>query len=1092
MFQKLVECVPIRANSRSRAVAQFRIRNKLDGFSREVLRRGIVALLAILWISGNNLLAQEGTLTVQGKVTDMQGAPLSGVSVAVAGSTTGTTTNDEGNYNVEVAKGASLVFSFVGYVTRTVTVDNERIDVQLDVDATMSNLDEVVVVGYGTQRRETITGSVASVKSTELMKSPTVNVSNALAGRLPGVVATQGSAEPGYDGAAIRIRGTNTLGNSGPLIVIDGIPARPGGFERLSPADIDNISVLKDASAAIYGARAANGVILITTKRGQSGKPSLSYTFNQAFSQPTVIPKLANAVQYAEMRNELEIFKLPVNEWSPAQNAFRESGTYTRADGSVLTAPFSPQDIQLYADGSDPWGHPNTNWFDATLKNWSPQSQHNLQISGGTEDIKYLTSIGYQNQDAYYKNSATGYSQYDIRVNLDANINEYVSTKIGVLGRQEDREFPTKSAGAIFRMLMRGIPTEPAYWPNGMPGPDIEYGENPVVITTNQTGYDRDRRYYFQTNGEVNIRVPWVEGLKFTGTAAIDKYQQKTKRWEIPWYLYTWQGDYEEDGVTPLLVRGERGPADPRLTQSDEDQMNVLLGGVLSYDRTLGDHTLNLLAGVNRETIRNDNFEAFRRYFISTNIDYMFAGGEAEKNNNGGAWEQARLNYFGRVGYNYKNKYMAEFLWRYDGSYMFPEDSRYGFFPGVMAGWMISEENFWKEGVPFVNYLKLRGSYGQMGNDQIYFDHDNDGTQTLQEYQYFSTYGFGTYVIGNNLVKTLYESRVPNMFVTWEVANNYNVGLDGQLMDGKFNFTVEWFRNRRESILWRRNASVPQTTGMTLPAENIGIVENGGWDFSAGYTDQIGELSLNVSLNGGYAKNEILFWDEAPGAPEWQRSTGRTINSGLFYIYDGVFRDEADIAANTIDYSAVTNSIRPGDMKFVDYDGDGAITPDDRVRRDKNTVPTFQGGLNIGMQYKGFDLTVLFQAASGGELRVGTDESGAIGNYLLDFYENRWRVDAPSSEHPRITDRSDQYYSSGNTYWLRSTDYIRLKNLELGYTFPGRWMEPVGISNLRIYVSGFNLFTWSKVGVLDPESTNQLGHYYPQARLLNTGIAVTF
>jgi len=1025
--------------------------------------------------------------TVVGIVTSSSdGLRLAGVSVSIKGTSQGVSTDEEGRYAIEnVPTGAVLVFSMVGYTTKEETVGNRNM-IDVILEPTTSDLEEVVVVGYGTQRRETITGSVASVKSAELMKSPTVNVSNALAGRLPGVVATQSSAEPGYDGASIRIRGTNTLGNSGPLIVIDGIPARAGGFERISPADIDNISVLKDASAAIYGARAANGVILITTKRGKTGKPSLSYTFNQAFSQPTVIPELADAVQYSEMRNELEIFKLPVDEWAAAQAAFRESGSYTRNDGSVLTAPASPEDMRLYADGSDPWGHPNTDWYGAALKNWSPQSQHNLQISGGTEDIKYLTSIGYQTQDAYYKKSATGYEQYDVRINLDANINKYINTKIGLLGRQEDRHFPTKSAATIFRMLMRGIPTEPAFWPNGMPGPDIEYGENPVVITTDQTGYDRDKRYYFQTNGQVDITIPWVEGLKFSGTASVDKYIKKTKRWEIPWYLYTWQGDYEDDGVTPLLVRGQRGPADPRLTQGDEDQLNVLLGGVLTYDRTFGDHTLNLLAGVNRETIRNDNFNAFRRYFISTSIDYLFAGGEAEKNNGGGAWERARLNYFGRVGYNFRSKYIAEFLWRYDGSYMFPESSRYGFFPGVMAGWMISEENFWKDGVPFVNYLKLRGSYGQMGNDNIEYD------GTLQEYQYFSTYGFGTYIVGNELVKSLYESRVPNSFITWEVANNYNIGLDGQLMDNKFNFTVEWFKNRRESILWRRNASIPQTTGMTLPAENIGIVENGGWDFAVGYIDQFGDLSLTVGLNGGYAKNKIIFWDEAPGAPEWQQSTGRTINSGLYYIYDGVFRDEAEIAANTLDYSSVTNSLRPGDMRFVDYNNDGKITSDDRVRRDKNTIPTFQGGLNIGLQYKGFDLTLLFQGAAGGELRVGTDESGAIGNFLVDFYKNRWRVDAPSSEHPRIADRSDQYYSSGNTYWLRSTDYVRLKNLELGYTFPNRWMEQAGISNLRIYVSGFNLLTWDETGVFDPESINQTGQYYPQARLLNTGIAVTF
>src|SRR5690606_16757836 len=425
--------------------------------------------------------------------------------------------------------------------------------------------------------------------------------------------------------------------------------------------------------------------------------------------------------------------------------------------------------------------------------------------------------------------------------------------------------------------------------------------------------------------------------------------------------------------------------------------------------------------------------------------------------------------YFGLIVYIYKSKYIAEFLWLYDGSDMFPEIRRFGFFPGAMVGYFVSEENFWKENVPFINYMKLRASYGQMGNDNIYYD------DALQEYQYFSTYAFGTYIIGGDLVKTLYESRVPNNFITWEAANNYNLGLDMQFFDGKMNAEFDVFKNSRNSILWRRNASIPQSPGMTLPAENLGKVDNSGWEFNVGWQDQIGKLGYRISVNGGYSRNKIVFWDEAPGAPEWQRSTGRTINSELYYIYDGVFRDEADIAANPLDYSAITNSLRPGDMKFVDYNNDGKINSDDRVRRDKNTIPTFQGGLNIGLQYKGFDLTILFQGAAGGELRVGADESGAIGNFLLEFYKNRWRVDAPSSQHPRIADRSDQYYSSGNTYWLRSTDYVRLKNLELGYTFPNRWMEPAGISNLRIYVSGFNLFTWDKTGVFDPESVNQTG-----------------
>ncbi|OYD41195.1 SusC/RagA family TonB-linked outer membrane protein [Sphingobacterium cellulitidis] len=1025
--------------------------------------------------------------TVRGTVKDSSnGLALSGVTVTVKGTNQATTTDENGNFELEAVPGtATLVFTSVGMESKEVAVSNQT-TFNVSLDQSLDNIDEVVVVGYGTQKKATVTGSVAAVKGDELKKSPAINLSNAIAGRVAGVVATNRSGEPGSDGSGIRIRGTNTLGDSGPLIVIDGIPARAGGFERLNPADIENISVLKDASAAIYGARAANGVVLVTTKRGKTGKPTLSYTFNQGYSQPTVIPELADANEYAEMRNELEIFKLPVDEWKSAQDAFNSTGEYKKPDGTILSAPFTMEDRQKFADGSDPWGHPNTDWYGETLRNWSPQSKHNLQLDGGSDNFKYLMSLGYLNQEGYYKNSANNYKQYDLRLNLDANVNKYVKLQFGMLGRQENRSYPIKSAATIFRMTMRGNPTQPAYWPNGLPGPDIENGENPVVISTDASGYDRNKRYYFQTNGQIEILIPGVDGLKVTGTAAVDKYLINSKKWETPWYLYTWQGDYEADGTTPLLVAGRRGLADPRLTQSNEDQLNVLLGAVASYDKVIGDHTFNILAGVNRETIHNDNFSAFRRFFISNEIDYLFAGGDAEKDNSGGAWDRARLNYFGRANYNYKGKYIAELLWRVDGSYMFPKASRYGFFPGAMLGWMVSEENFWKENVPFVNYFKIRASYGQMGNDNVYYD------SKLQEYQYFSTYAFGSYIINDEMVKSLYESRVPNKFITWEVANNYNLGFDFQFLGGKFNAEFDLFKNSRESILWRRNASIPQSTGMTLPAENIGKVDNSGFDLSLGYRETFGDLGFNVAVNGGYAKNKIIFWDEAPGAPEWQQSTGRPINAGLYYIYDGVFRDQAEIDANTIDYGDITGNLRPGDMKYQDYDGDGKITPNDRVRRDKNTIPTFQGGLNLGFTYKNFDLAILFQGATGAEQRVGTDESGAIGNYLLDFYENRWTVDNPSSEYPRITDRSDQYYSNNNTYWLRSTNYIRLKNMELGYNFPTQWIEKAGIGSARVFVSGQNLLTWSKIKVYDPESDNALGQYYPQARLINAGVMVSF
>jgi TonB-linked SusC/RagA family outer membrane protein len=1018
-------------------------------------------------------------IKVSGIVLDKDKEPLIGVSILVKNTVQGTVSEIDGSYSLSVPDAnATLVFSYTGFTSQEIALGGRtKLDVTLEQDQLL--LDEVVVVGYGIQKKETVTGAVSSLKGADLVKSPAMNVSNSIAGRMAGVVAVNRSGEPGYDGSGIRIRGSNTLNNNDALIVIDGIPARAGGLDRLNPNDIEKISVLKDASAAIYGARAANGVILITTKRGKVSKPELSYSFNQGYSQPTQLPKLADAAQYTEMLNDLDIYGLPASEWAAATAAYKSTGSFTRPNGQIRKAPFQPGDFQKYKDGSSPWTHPNTDWYAETLKRWSPQQRHNLQMTGGTENLKYLASLGFQDQDGNYINSATGYKQYDLRLNLDAKINEFINVNIGMLGRQENRFFPTKGAGAIFRMLMRGKPQQPAYWPDGRPGPDIENGENPVVITTNATGYDDDKRDYIQTNGQLDIKIPGIKGLVFTGNAAIDKLNQNNKRWETPWILYERGTGFAADGVTPNLVAARRGPAEPRLTLGNITQLNILLGGVLNYDRTFGDHKLTVLAGSNRETIDASNFNAFRRYFISPALDQLFAGGDLEKNNGGVASKRARLNYFGRMAYNYKEKYLLEFLWRYDGSDIFPEETRYGFFPGVMAGWVISQESF-MQSFPAINYLKLRGSLGQMGNDQI------------ATYQYLSTYGFRSYILGNVETKTLFEARIPNPNITWEVATNANIGIEGALFNDKVTFEFDYFNNRRTNILWVKNASVPQSTGLTLPAQNIGEVENKGFDALIGYRSSVGDLNFNISLNGGYAKNKILFWDEAPGAPEWQRTTGRPMYTIQAYIYDGVFKDQAEINAEKINYSAIVNTLRPGDMKYQDYNGDGKITPDDQVRTDFNNIPTFQGGVSVIASYKGFDLNILLQGSAGAKQYVSPGEMGNIGNYLLEMYNDRWTVDNPSSVHPRIANRSDQYFSANNTYWFRSTDYIRLKNLEIGYTLPENLIKKAGMTSLRLYFNGLNLFTISDFNTFDPESSSATGQYYPQQRIVNAGITVTF
>ena len=1091
--KKQLEILPLRSSSPK----------LLWAIKLKIISSGLLVLLLVLSFSlkvSAEIPANKAPYrVVSGKVTDQAGASLSGVSVMVKGSTLGTTTNVDGNFSINVPNNNSiLVFTHVGYLTKEVVVGNETdIIIVLEADLTQQ-LTDVVVVGYGTQKKVTVTGSVAQVKGSELAKTPTVNLSNTMAGRLAGVTAINYSGEPGYDGSAIRIRGTNSIGNSDALIVIDGVPARDGGLERLNAADIETVSVLKDAAAAIYGSRAANGVILITTKRGKTGKPLLSYTFNQGWAQPTRVPKMSNVLEYGQLRNELAAYEnLPPDQWKAGYNALIATGSYTRTDNAaVIKSPqgFFPDDMAKYRDGSDPWLHPNTDWFGTVFKKWSPQVKHNLQISGGSEAIRYLASLGYQNQDAYYKNSATGYKQYDMRLNLDAKINRYINVAIGLLAREEFRFFPTRSAGDIFWMLVRGKPNEQAVWPNGLPGRDIEYGNNPVVITTNQTGYNKDKRDYLQSNGRIEILIPGVEGLKLTGTAAIDKSIFNGKTWQTPWYLWQWNGDFEADGKTPVLVKSLRSNfTDPRLSQSTTNQLNINLTSQLDYQRKFGDHNLTFLAGIQRETIHSEGFNAYRRYFISTALDQLFAGGDAEKNNGGSAWDRARLSYYGRVGYNYLEKYIAEFLWRYDGSYIFPEVRRFGFFPGVSAGWRISEEKFFDGAKHIVNNLKLRGSWGQMGAEPYI-------NSTLAEYQFLSTYGFGSYIINDVVTKSLYETRLANPDFTWEVGNNSNIGIDASFLKNKLTLEFDYFFNKRKSALIQNSGAVPSTLGQNLPPVNLGEVSNKGIDFKLSYNDHAGELSYGINLIGGYNRNKVLNWSETPGVPDYQRFTGKRLGSSgrayLVYLSDGVFVDQAAIDANKIDYSAVTGNLRPGDLKIKDYNNDGKINADDQVRLDRTRDPFITGGLSGNLAYKGFDFSFLLQGAAGGLTWFGTGSSGDIGNYLKYVYDHHWTVDNPSATDPRIASRNNTWYTGGgagnNDYWLRKSNYIRLKNIELGYSVPIPARLKDAISNIRLFVNGFNLFTIDKMKIWDPESAANEGVQYPQSRIINIGGTINF
>jgi TonB-linked SusC/RagA family outer membrane protein len=1016
------------------------------------------ALSGIKKISVNKIV----DVSVSGIVTDPNGDPVPGVTVSVEGTTTGTATDLDGRYKLSVPEESVLVFSFIGFETQRIAVgDQSIINVILSED--MASLDEVVVVGYGIQKRVTLTGAVSTVQGEDIVRAPVTNVSNALAGRLAGVSAVQRSGEPGADGSTIRIRGLNTLGNNDALIVVDGVPGR--SLDRIDPNSVESITVLKDASAAIYGSQAANGVILVTTKRGKLGKPSITLNFNQGYNQPTRVPEMADGSEYATMLNEIDFY----------QNR---------------PPRYSEEEVQRFTSGTDPWRYPNTDWFAEVLKPWSAQNNMNASMSGGSENLKYFLSLGSKFQDGYYYNSATNYKQYDFRSNIDGKISEYVSVGFDVFGRMENRNQSPVGAGTIFRTATLGNPNIHAYWPDGTPGPDIIEGNNPVVVSTGAAGSDNNKTYAFNSSLRLNIIVPWVKGLSIIGSANLDKSFQYRKLWQTPWYVNSWDGQTYDANNQPVLQSAKTGYEDARLTEYMQDNQSILLNGIVNYNKTFDRHDFKFMVGMETREGRGNNFNAFRRHYVSTVLPELFAGGDQDKNNNGGSYENARLNYFGRVNYNFSEKILLEFVWRYDGSYIFPQESRYGFFPGVSLGWRLSEESFWKEHLSFIDEFKLRGSFGQTGNDRI------DEWQYLASYAYRSEiYNFGI----NEQHKMLYEARIPNEEVTWEVANQANIGFEAYLLESKLFVEFDYFDNRRSQILWWRNASVPTSTGLTLPRENIGKVTNRGFDFNIGYQNQSQDLQYNISLNGGYSKNQITFWDESPGRPEWQQSTGKPIPSDpnspdgdLYYEAIGIFRDQ-----EAIDSYPHWDGAMPGDVIFKDVNEDGIIDGSDRVRNEKSNMPQFTGGLNVGVRYHQFDLSVLFQGAAGAVRYIST-ESGEIGNFLKDFYDNRWTPENPDASEPRAFNRDAEYWRNNrNTQFVRSTDYLRLKTLELGFTLPQSVNNKLGIEALRLFVSGYNLLTYSPdMKDFDPESDNRnlsgQSQTYPVQRVVNGGISLTF
>ncbi|MBL7697794.1 MAG: TonB-dependent receptor [Chitinophagaceae bacterium] len=1013
----------------------------------------------------------EPPVELRGKIVDEDGQPVQGATISVKGDNKATATNTQGEFVLrDVSDNAVLIISSIGFETQEVSVGGRSL-ISLQLKKSTNRLDEVQVVAYGTTTKRLNTSAVSEIKGTDIIKSPAVNLSNNIAGRVPGVIATNTLGEPGNDDARLLIRGINTFsGSTAPLIVIDGVANRPGGFQRLNPSDIESISILKDASAAIYGAQAANGVILVTTKRGTPGKAQLNINFNQAINSWVKIPEMVGSADYAVLVNEQRQFQ---------------------GQAPLYTA----EEIEKFRNGSDPLLYPNTNWVDQVIRDVVGQTRGNISLSGGNENASYYLSYGKIHQSGQFKNSDIySYNQDNLLMNLDVKPIKNVKLSFdGQLRVQKRLTTPTSdfnmnsfNAGGsftVFEGLLASLPIFPARFPDGKLGigNNVNTFRNPLATTTGLGGQGKFRNLYSLNTFRYRIDMPWlVDGLYIDGFGSADFQYSQRKDFLKSWTVYRY------DGATDEYIE-ERQTLSPEglatLNQGTLNSRTYTVNFKLNYTKVLaGIHNIHAFAAFEQQKYRDEYFKASRRNFFSDNIDELDYGSTNNATNEGNGSNFARRNYFGRINYAFKNKYIVEVQGRYDGSDKFSSEKRWGFFPSVSLGWRLSEET-WMAGITNGNELKLRGSWGILGNDAI------------APYQFLQFYNLDAngYVLNGQPVPTITPGVLPNSNFTWEQAKTVNIAVDGGLWGNRLTYTVEVFKQKRSDVLTQRNATVPAYTGLILPVENIGIVENKGIEGQVLYRiPTAGTFQLSAGANFTYARNKVIFVDEPESVPQYQRQVGQPINSQNMYIAVGIFQSQDDI-----DKYATYNLgqiARPGDVKFQDINNDGVINFLDQVRTDLNNTPEIMYGFTLNGQWKGIDLSVLFQGQGRSKVFF-YPESATIINYYKFLFDGRSTPDKVTDIPSPAGDNYSRPQNNPNTYsfYWRSTAFLRLKNVEIGYTFPKLMQDKMRMKNLRVYVNASNLLTFAKFNDIDPESLNSTnGRGYPILRTVNFGLTTSF
>lgn len=975
-------------------------------------------------------------VTISGIVKDAAGEPIIGASVVEKGnSLNGVITDVDGRFTLSLS-GKAIDISYVGYKTETVQIKPGVHDYNVLLHEDTEMIDEVVVVGYGVQKKSNLTGSVSSVDSKVLDTRPVSSVSAALAGQMPGVTAIQSSGAPGSQTSSITIRGKNSINAASPLVIVDGVP---GSMNTIDPADIESLTVLKDAaSAAIYGVQAANGVILITTKQGKKGdKARISYSGTFSWASPVAKRDYVNAYEFATLYNE---------------------ATYNENPDAPM--PFSDEEIEAYRTGA----LPSTDWYDAAFKKSAFEQMHNVSISGGSEKTNYNGSLGYTRQNGL--TDEINYSRFNARMNLTSDINKYLSVGINASGYRGVSRDGYMGYVTVFQGVTRAFPTDPIYNEDGTF--NYEGKDNPVAIQ-NQSGYTRNTQQELNLTAFATVHI--LPELSVKGVYSVRNYTSN------------------QDGFKRNFSYGnEASMYDSGLREGYERyyNYNYYTGQVLiNYNKTFGKHTIGALLGF-------ESYEQLYKYTTATRkgggnneLDESLNTLDASsQTNTDGGYEMARLSYFGRLQYDYMGKYLFEANVRSDASSRFPKHNRTGIFPAFSAGWRISEESFVKDNIDWLSNLKLRLGWGKTGNEELASD---------DIYPAVPTYAYGSYMFNNTLYSTAYESRYVNSDLKWATVTNYEVGLEGGFLNNKLGFELAVYKKKTNDMLLY--LPIQGVIGMEAPAQNAGNVENTGFDLNLFHNNNIGkDWSYSIALNVSYVKNEITNMSNTEGPSSdndkiWYLE-GYPIGSYYGLVADGFFNNEYELE----NCPKRLGTEKLGDIKYKDLNGDGKITLDgDRQVIGKN-FPSWTGGLSFSVRYKDFDLTGLFQGAFDVDGYFTSEAAYAFfnGATALKRHLDRWTPDNLDATYPRIT-RTDQTNFAVSSFWLQDASYVRLKNLTLGYTLPKKWMTKLGVTNAKVFLSGENLFTITGLdGGIDPEEANERGWSYGNVKKISLGVRLSF